>query len=113
MNDPFGRPAVRLGHSTTWPRPRPASSEAILLGPLTSLTIARPEQKATPARPAALTPEQKEAECSATRDKIIKKPLEEVAKFDRGPSYRIFIWTAMVIQITKLLVVSGSGSLLT
>jgi len=112
--DTFSRSAARLRPSTTWPRP--ASSETIPLEPRINLVIPRPEQRATPVTPAllvGLTWQQKEAECFAARDKIIKKALEEVAKFEHGPSYRIFIWIPMVLQIIKLLVVSGSGSLLT
>ena len=60
-----------------------------------------------------LTWQQKEAECFAARNKIIKKVLKEITKFEHGQSYRIFIWIPMVLQIIKLLVVSGSGSLLT
>jgi hypothetical protein len=112
--DTSSRSITRLRPSTTWPRP--ASSEAIPLQPRINFAIPRPEQiatPATPARPAVLTYQQKEIECFAARDKIIEKALEEVAKFDHGPSYRIFIWIPMVLQIIKLLVVSGSGSLLT
>jgi hypothetical protein len=66
-------------------------------------TFGRPEQRAAPAAPTVLASQQIQAECSEAR---------EVAKFDHGLSYRIFIWIPMVLQIIKLLVVSGSGSLL-
>lgn len=41
-------------------------------------------------------------------DNSMSRFFEEVDRFESGPSFRIFVWTPMLLQFVKLLVVRGS-----
>lgn len=111
VGETVGRPSVRLRPSTTWPIT--TQSEAIALEPPTTPAVYTVERGSSQGEHMPLTSLQREAAVSAGYDKLMKKHLEEVAKFEHRPSYRVFIWIPMVLQLVKLLVVCGSGSLLT
>uniref|UniRef100_A0A093W2Z6 Uncharacterized protein n=1 Tax=Talaromyces marneffei PM1 TaxID=1077442 RepID=A0A093W2Z6_TALMA len=49
----------------------------------------------------------------ATCDLIFQEHLNIVGDFERGPSFRIFIWIPMVLQAIKLGIVGGPGAILT
>jgi hypothetical protein len=48
-----------------------------------------------------------------TCDRIFQEHLNLVSDFERGPSFRIFIWVPMVLQAIKLVSVAGPGAILT
>ncbi|QKX53508.1 uncharacterized protein TRUGW13939_00587 [Talaromyces rugulosus] len=66
----------------------------------------------SPYRPRAFAPRD-ELRYHETCDRIFQEHLNIVSDFERGPSFRIFIWIPMVLQATKLVIVGGPGAILT
>lgn len=58
-------------------------------------------------------PPEIEREYHRTCDKIFQEHLNLVRDFERGPSFRVFIWLPMILQVMKLAIVDGSGAIFT
>lgn len=58
-------------------------------------------------------PPEIEREYQRTCDKIFQEHLNLVRDFEKGPSFRVFIWFPMILQVMKLAIVGGPGAILT
>lgn len=67
----------------------------------------------SPYRPLPFTAPQNQLLYHETCDRIFQEHLNLVNEFERGPSFRIFIWIPMVLQAIKLVIVGGPGAVLT
>ncbi|EED14344.1 hypothetical protein TSTA_105550 [Talaromyces stipitatus ATCC 10500] len=54
-----------------------------------------------------------EREYHSTCDRIFQEHLNIVGDFEKGPSFRVFVWFPMILQVIKLAVVGGPGAILT